>query len=129
MRGHHAHGATYYRCRPLRPVADRTPNIYLREELLAEPLDAWLATAFAGSARARTIDAMLEAQDDREHALAIDRLRAPIATCENKISRYQATLDAGGDPAIIPGWTTLAQAERLSAQAQVRAWNGRDQGR
>jgi hypothetical protein len=121
MPGHHAHGATYYRCRPLQPAADHPRNIYLREELLAEPLDAWLATAFAGPARARTIDAMLEAQDDVSRALAIDRLRTQIATCENKIARYRATLDAGGDPAIVAGWTTQAQAERVSAQAQLRA--------
>jgi len=38
------------------------------------------------------------------------RLRGQIASCEVKIARYKATLDAGGDPAIVAGWISSTQA-------------------
>src|SRR5262249_14222304 len=69
MQGHRSHGESYYRCRRLnnRGLADcgqHPPNVYLREDALAEPVDAWLATAFDPPTRATTIDALYDAQDD-----------------------------------------------------------------
>jgi len=40
-------------------------------------------------------------------------LRAQIATCDAKIARYKAPLDAGADPAVVAGWITTSQASGL----------------
>ncbi|MEV6492244.1 hypothetical protein AB0M20_27020 [Actinoplanes sp. NPDC051633] len=40
----------------------------------------------------------------------IENLRQAIADADAKIDRYRATLDAGGDPALIAGWISEATA-------------------
>lgn len=42
------------------------------------------------------------------------------ADCDRKLSQYRAALDAGGDSAVIAGWVTRAQAERVRHVAARR---------
>jgi site-specific DNA recombinase len=47
MQGQHNHGAAYYRCRypqeyALANIIEHPANVYLREDAVVEPLDAWL---------------------------------------------------------------------------------------
>jgi site-specific DNA recombinase len=58
--------------------------VYLREDALTDPLDTWLASAFAPHRIEQTITAMAE--------------------CDAKLERYRAALDAGADPAVVTGW-------------------------
>jgi site-specific DNA recombinase len=44
--------------------------------------------------------------------------RAIVADCDARLARYQATLDAGGDPQAIADWTRQVKAERASALAR-----------
>jgi hypothetical protein len=49
----------------------------------------------------------------------IAEIRRTIAEADNKVNRYRATLDAGGDPALIAGWITEATAIKKAAQARL----------
>jgi hypothetical protein len=126
MQGQYSHGVAYYRCRypdqyALAHGIEHPRNVYLREDILIAPLDEWLTASFATDRRDDTIEAMFDAQaTDREMDPAHARLRAEITACDAKIARYKATLDAGGDPAIVAGWITSTQAERAAALAQLR---------
>jgi len=121
MQGQYSHGAAYYRCRfpldyALANDNAHPRNVYLREEALVEPLDAWLASAFDGSARAATVDALHAAQDGDNHETGT---RIKIAELDTRLARYKATLDAGGDPAIVAGWIATTRAERAQLQNQL----------
>jgi len=43
---------------------------------------------------------------------------ATLAGCDARLARYQATLDAGGDPQAIAEWTRQVKAERAAALAR-----------
>ena len=43
---------------------------------------------------------------------------AIVADCDARLARYQATLDAGGDPQAIAEWTRQVKAERAAALAR-----------
>jgi site-specific DNA recombinase len=126
MQGQYSHGVAYYRCRYPQQYAlahgvEHPRNVYLREDLLVELLDAWLTSALAADRRDETVAAMFEAQAaDVEVDPAVANLHAQIAACDAKIARYKATLDAGADPAIVAGWITTTQAELAAALAQLR---------
>lgn len=126
MQGQYSHGVAYYRCRyPAEYAAanglNHPRNVYLREDILIDPLDEWLTTAFAPTRRDDTIQALFEAQADSELTIPAEaHLRAQLAACDAKIARYKAAIDAGGDPAIIAGWITTTQAERAATLAQLR---------
>jgi len=49
----------------------------------------------------------------------IARLRQTIADADDKINRYRAALDAGGDPALIAGWISETTAIRKTAQGRL----------
>ncbi|MEU0962209.1 hypothetical protein ABZ328_22120 [Micromonospora aurantiaca] len=58
MQGQYSHGDAYYRCRFPQEyaLANQVPhprNVYLREDALTDPLDSWLASAFAPTASRR----------------------------------------------------------------------------
>jgi hypothetical protein len=42
-------------------------------------------------------------------------------------ARYRASLDAGGDPAVIGPWIAETQAKKITAQAEIRTSTGRRQ--
>jgi len=44
--------------------------------------------------------------------------QATIADCDARLARYQAALDAGGDPQTIAEWTRQVKAERAAALAR-----------
>lgn len=39
-------------------------------------------------------------------------IRTKIAELDTRLARYKATLDAGGDPAVVAGWIATTKAER-----------------
>ena len=51
--------------------------------------------------------------------------RRRIAECDAQISRYRASIDAGGDPAVIGPWIAETQAKKVAAQADTRIATGR----
>jgi hypothetical protein len=51
----------------------------------------------------------------------------PVAGASANRSRYRASLDAGGDPALIGSWIAETQAKKVTAQAEIRTVTGRSQ--
>ena len=54
---------------------------------------------------------------------------AVIADCDAKLARYQATLDAGGDPQAVARWTRQVEADRAAALARDAAQARHQPGR
>ena len=49
------------------------------------------------------------------------RAKAKIAECDTKLARHRAALEAGADPATVTGWIADTNAQRVAAQAELRA--------
>ena len=56
----------------------------------------------------------------KQREAAISRLRS----CEERLSRYRAALEAGADPVIVPGWIAEVRAERLRHEIDGLASGG-----
>jgi hypothetical protein len=108
-----------HRRRRARVRVDRTI-----QDSIAGPVDRFLSEELTG--RALTSNLRRVADAHHRAALAahdttgeIDRLRRAIAEADEKINRYRATLDAGGDPALLAEWITETTAVRKAAQARL----------
>ena len=105
------------------PRQPRPPsgNVYLREADVLPAIDRWLTVIFAPRRLAQTIAEMQAAQAPPatpEPAATARDTRATLADCDARLARYQATLDAGGDPQTIAEWTRQVKAERAAALAR-----------
>lgn len=49
------------------------------------------------------------------------RAKAKIAECDTKLARHRAALEAGADLATVTGWIADTNAQRVAAQAELRA--------
>ena len=120
MQGQYNHHAAYYRCRypqeyALANTIEHPRNVYLREDWIIDPLDAWLAAAFDSPHRGATITAMCQAQapgEDGQQTDPIGQLAARIAECDKRLERYKTLFDAGADPDVVAEWIKTTQAER-----------------
>ncbi len=131
MQGQYNHGDAYYRCRYPKEYAlashVRHPgNVYLREADVLPAIDRWLTVIFAPHRLTQTIREMQAAQAPPaapepaapEPAAPARDTEATLADCDARLARYQATLDAGGDPQTIAEWTRQVKAERATALAR-----------
>jgi site-specific DNA recombinase len=126
MQAHWANKMAYYRCRfpseyALANKISHPLNVFIREHDLLPELDGWLAGEFAPHRIEATIEAMAAAQADPGDGQATVTARQAIADCDAKMARYRAAIDAGGDLDEITGWINEAKAERLQAEAALRA--------
>ncbi|MGW9205648.1 recombinase family protein [Embleya sp. NPDC055664] len=124
MQGQRSSGLLYYRCRFPKEYAlagriDHPTNVYVAEQDLIPPLDAWLAEAFGPDNLTDTIDRMYAAQPDPTQALATKEATQVITDCDRKLTRYRAALEAGTDPGLIATWTAEVQATRAQALART----------
>ncbi|WP_433653627.1 zinc ribbon domain-containing protein [Micromonospora zamorensis] len=124
MQGQYSHGDAYYRCRfpqeyALANQVQNPSNVYLREDTLTDPLDTWLASAFAAGRIEQTITAMTDAQPPDQPPPLATAAQTIIKECDAKLERYRAALDAGADPAVVTEWISQTQAERARARAEA----------
>ncbi|MBT2233496.1 recombinase family protein [Nonomuraea sp. NEAU-A123] len=80
--------APHYRCKFSREYAQANSvkhplSVYVREELIVEPLDRWLATAFDPEQFPTTIQAMTDSQLASDHRLAAVKLPAKPSPSES----------------------------------------------
>jgi hypothetical protein len=68
---------------------------------------------------------MADAQYDDADQHRIIAAKERIATCQTKLDRYRAALEAGTDPAVVQQWITQVQAEKAVAEADLRQLTGR----
>ena len=126
MQGHWANPAPYYRCRfpseyALANHVSHPLNVTLRQDILLDPIDEWLASKFGPECVPGTIDeqaAVITPPEVNPGAAEID---AQIAGCDRKLAQYRAALDAGAEPATVARWITEIEAERARYQSVKRA--------
>jgi site-specific DNA recombinase len=136
MQSQYSNQAAYYRCRYPREYAlashVRHPgNVYLREADVLPAIDRWLLVIFAPHRLEQTIHEMQAAQDTRPAALTPlgQDTKALIASCDARLARYQAALDAGADPKAIAEWTRQVRAERAAVLARDAIQDRSEPGR
>jgi DNA invertase Pin-like site-specific DNA recombinase len=125
MQGNWNNQQAYYRCRFPQEYAlvneyDHPKVVYLREAEILEPIDAWLATAFAPERIATTVET-LAAQAADSGETAAHELRKQLARQDRKLTQYRAALDAGADPVEVTRWINDAQKERAKLEGELRA--------
>ncbi|GAA3854057.1 hypothetical protein [Amycolatopsis tucumanensis] len=91
MQGNWIRERAHYRCRYPNEYAlanrlDHPLTVHLREDVLLEPLDTWLAQVFAPGNIERSLTAMEESQPD--HASAGAETRRALAECDRKLARH-----------------------------------------
>ena len=122
MQGNWNHGRAHYRCRFPNEYAvgnniDHPLNVYVREDVVLDPLDTWLAQAFAPQRIDQSLTALENAQPD--DAPTLEAARRAIAECERKLTRHRAALEAGADPALVAAWSQEVQQQRTIAEARL----------
>ena len=125
MQGQYSNQAPYYRCRYPREYAlasnvQHPGNVYLREADVLPAIDRWLLVIFAPHRLEQTIHEMQAAQDPRPVVFTPpgQDTGALIASCDARLARYQAALDAGADPKAVAEWTRQVEAERAAVLAR-----------
>ena len=115
------------RVRPRHKI-DHPLAVYLREDAVLAPLDAWLAQAFAPEHLERSLAALEHAQPDTTPDL--ERAQRVITECDRKLACHKAALEAGAEPTLVAAWIQDVQRERALAHATLthidhRTGNGR----
>ena len=84
-------------------------------------IDRWLLAIFAPHRLEQTIHEMQAAQDPGPAVVTPSGqdTEALIASCDARLARYQAALDAGADPKAVAEWTRQVQAERAAVLARA----------
>jgi site-specific DNA recombinase len=133
MSGKWNNDQAYYLCRfpveyALANKISHPRNVYLREADVLGHVDDWLAQLFAPGGIGATVDQLAEQAEQLEDpatAVRAAAARERISTCDDQIAGYRASIDAGGDPAVIGPWIAETQAKKVAAQAEIRAAGGR----
>jgi site-specific DNA recombinase len=130
MIGSFNNGRNHYRCTYSTEYADANRlahprSIYLRENKIVELVDPWIRRAFSSAHLRATLQAMADAQHGDADQQRLNVAREKIATCDTKLDRYRAALDAGTDPVVVQQWITQIQAEKSVAAADLRQITGR----
>jgi len=123
------HGRAHYRCRFRYEYAranriEHPAAVYLREDAVVEPLDAWMAKA---SDPERPAVAPAAIDDEPAADTAVEAVRRELADCDRVLARHRAALEAGADPQLVAEWTRDVRRRRESAEAGLLggAPNGR----
>ncbi|WP_280691882.1 MULTISPECIES: recombinase family protein [unclassified Kitasatospora] len=125
MQGTFNNGHPHYRCSYPAEYAksralDHPPTVYLRESVILPALDHWIGTAFAPGRLKRTITEIQQAQTaNAPDPVAVQAARNQVEAALAKITRYRATLDAGGDPATVAQWINEARLQQATAQQRL----------
>jgi site-specific DNA recombinase len=88
-------------------------------------VDPWIRRAFSSTNLRATLQTMADAQHSDADQQRVIVAREKIATCDTKLDRYRAALDAGTDPVLVQQWITQVQAEKAIAAADLRQITGR----
>ena len=93
------------------------PRNTLRQAVVLDPLDSWLADKFDRTSLTATIDELaVAAATPAGPGMWHRDVAAKIATVTAS-SQYRAALDAGGDPVVIDRWITETEAARATYEA------------
>ncbi|MGW3859199.1 zinc ribbon domain-containing protein [Micromonospora arida] len=92
MQGQYSHGDAYYRCRfpqeyALANQVQHPSDVYLCEDTLTDPLDTWLASAFAAGRIEQTITTMTDAQPPDQPSPLVTAAQTIIKECDAELVR------------------------------------------
>jgi hypothetical protein len=100
--------AFYGRARTLLPdtriALEHPPTVYVREEQLTGPINAWIAGLFSLANLEDTVIALAGADEDDPAEARITTARQRIAAAEATKVRSQRALEAGWDPEGSTSW-------------------------
>jgi site-specific DNA recombinase len=128
MQGSWNNDQSYYRCAFPDQYATTThvrhPRaVYLHEAEVLPELDIWLSKALNPAHLPATIEDLAAGQGDAISP-ELASLRDEIDGYDRQLAQYRASLDAGGDTAVIGQWITETQTKKLAADARQRAATG-----
>nr|WTB34834.1 hypothetical protein OG781_39930 [Streptomyces sp. NBC_00830] len=111
----------------LHPGLDHPRTVNLREDVVCQALDAWIACAFAPGRLTATLTALSHASIAASTAASTAQMQTPeqrqarqaIKECERRLARYQAALEAGADPAVVTQWINEAQRDKEAAKSKL----------
>ncbi|NYH77202.1 DNA invertase Pin-like site-specific DNA recombinase [Actinopolyspora biskrensis] len=119
--------AMYYRC-PARTLAPSSPAleshppaVYLREDMIRDEINGWLADLFHRDNVTRTVKALAASQDQSGASSSREAAQKRVTDAETRIRRFQEAIEAGVDPAALAETINEAQAERAAAKAELDA--------
>jgi site-specific DNA recombinase len=85
-------------------------------------LDRWLARLFDPENLDDTIAQLLVASKaDDTCDTKVEAAQRKLVDCDDRLGKYRAALDSGADPAVVTGWMSEVQGERLAAEAVLSA--------
>ncbi|MFF7971437.1 hypothetical protein [Streptomyces sp. NPDC007905] len=121
----------YYRCEfreeeaALYPDLTHPRTVYLREDILGQALDRWIARAFAPDRLSATVEALTHASAAASTAEPQTpeqaQTRRASKESERQLARHQAALDAGADPAAVTQWINEALRDKDAARKKLDA--------
>ncbi|GAA3543289.1 hypothetical protein GCM10022419_024320 [Nonomuraea rosea] len=128
MEGTWNNGRANYRCKfpteyALANRIEHPRTVYVREDHILAELDPWIGQVFDPAALEQTVQALMDAQSNEMDLIAIEAATKTIDDCDQRMTRYRATLDAGGDPQEVGKWMAETRAERMQAEGRLRAIN------
>ena len=92
------------RLRKLEPdhrLVEHPAAVYVCEDLVAGPLDAWLAAAFHPGVVAARLEGV---QNDQAIDVKVEAARRELADCDRLLVRHRAALEAGAEPVLVAEW-------------------------
>ena len=120
--------APYYRCRypaeyALTNGVDHPRTVYIRQDQIMPPLDAWLSTIFdpANIDETCSLLAAAAAADQPAASGAQQAALAKLAHCDGRLAQYRKALDSGADPSVVTRWISDVQTERGNAERVLAA--------
>ncbi|WP_434101149.1 type III secretion system chaperone family protein [Streptomyces malaysiensis] len=125
------HNHVYYRCgfnaqeQALYPDLTHPRTVYLREDIVCNALDQWIARTFASDRLTATIKALAHASTAASTAETRTpeqtQARQTIKNCERRLTRYQAALETGAAPTVVTQWINDAQRDKETAHNKLKA--------
>ncbi|WP_280414991.1 hypothetical protein [Nocardia carnea] len=91
----------------------------LREDLVTDRIDAWLAGLFDRERRASTSAVLLAAHNDDTTDIQRQSLRQRVLDAESRLARHLAAIEAGVDPQALVVAMNTAQADKAAAEAEL----------
>jgi hypothetical protein len=136
LEGCWVNGTPRYRCRltagdyarntDLAARHGKCPSV--REDRLTRARDALLVRVLDPANAAQVAEAIAAAAPGAGAADArAEAARRTFADADERLTRYRAALDSGGDPAVVGGWIAEAAADKAQAEQDLRALGTREQ--
>jgi O6-methylguanine-DNA--protein-cysteine methyltransferase len=100
----------------LTPTYDHPKNVYLPEQAVPAPVDAWIGGLFDNEHRAATVEQLAAANSSTSDNARMEQARNRLADTEKRLRRLQQAIEAGANPAALVDALNRAEEERQAAR-------------